>query len=195
MIVVAACCPPTRTRPAVFLVMGRATCTDTRERTPALPAPVPSRFERPAVAPPSAVTAPHPDPKPAVLAVPAPPPVVPPAGPKREIDLSHRETLAPPPPPAVADRLPDDVVMRLLETGRAVFVRCFKKAVARDPLTTSFKVHVHVDLDGNGAITSAHADTADPELARCLTRAAGWLRFPASGRVFAVDLPLFYRGE
>ena len=120
------------------------------------------------------------------------PPFVPPAGPKTEPDLSRRETLAPPAPKPTAERLPDDVVMKLLETGRAAFVRCFKKA---DPTVVSYKVRVHVELDGEGAIMTATADTTDTVLAGCLVRALGWLRFPATGRVIAVDLPLFYRAE
>ena len=93
------------------------------------------------------------------------------------------------------DTLPDEVVMKLLEGGRAAFVRCFKKAVQADPTTLSFKVRVHVELDGDGAITTANADTSDAALAGCLVRSVAWLKFPASGRAVAVELPLFYRAQ
>ena len=123
------------------------------------------------------------------------PPLVPPSRPKTEI-AAKRETLAPTETPLVrAERLPDDVVMKLLETGRAAFVRCFKKAVQADPTTLSFKVRVRVELDEDGTITSSSADASDPALTGCLTRATGWIRFPASGKRVVVELPLFYRGE
>jgi hypothetical protein len=125
------------------------------------------------------------------------PPVVPPAGPKLEPDLTKRETLTQPEPPrpAPTDTLPDEVVMKLIETGRPAFVRCFKLAVRNDPTTLSFKVRLRVELSGEGAVTKANADTTDSALAGCLVRSLGWLRFPASGRPVAIELPLFYRAE
>lgn len=204
VIAVAACCPPPVQRPPAIAIVP-ATCTTSRADRVAIAQPAASRFERPAARQPAKMPAPKPVVAPAIRTQPpaAPPagpthepPVVPPAGPKQEIDLSQREPPAPPPaPPAPTDTLPDAVVLQLLESGRAVFVRCFKQAVARDPLTVSFKVRVHVVLDGNGAITSAHADTPDPSLGACLERGVRWLHFPASGRPVAVDLPLFYRAE
>ncbi|HEX5061586.1 MAG TPA: hypothetical protein VFV99_19595, partial [Kofleriaceae bacterium] len=110
------------------------------------------------------------------------PPLVPPAAPKNELP-TRRETAAPPSAPtAQLDRLPDDVVMKLAETGRAAFVRCFKKAYQADPNQLSFKVRVHVELDGDGALTTANADTTDQALAGCLVRSLGWLKFPAAGK-------------
>lgn len=123
------------------------------------------------------------------------PPLVPPPGPKTEPAPPPRERLAPRAPTAQLARLPDDVVMRLAETGRAAFVRCFKKAYNADPTVASFKVRVHVELDPDGAITTANADTTDQTLAGCLVRSLGWLKFPASGKPVAFDLPLFYRAE
>jgi hypothetical protein len=192
-IAIAACCPPMRPPP---VTLASATCTRAPRPRLAIPRPVPSRFERPVIHAPPKVT-PKPPPAPVAPAIRAQPPVVPPAGPKQEIDLSRREPLTPPAPapPAPTATLPDDVVLKLLESGRAVFARCFKKAVARDPLTVSFKVRVHVVLDAKGAISSAQADTPDAALSACLVRGAGWLRYPVSGRPVSVDLPLFYRAE
>jgi hypothetical protein len=116
-------------------------------------------------------------------------------GPKLDEIPVQREPHAPPKPPSPEERLPDEVVMRLLESGRAVFVRCFKKAFAADPLEPSFKVRLRVELDAAGAITSATTDAANKTLDACLTRSAGWVKFPASGRRIVVDLPLFYRAE
>lgn len=115
------------------------------------------------------------------------------AGPKLDEVPVRREPLVPPPPPPAVDTLPDEVVLRLLETGRAVFVRCFKKAIAADPTELSFKVRVHVELDAAGAITAARTDTTNPTLDACLARSVRWLKFPATGRPAAADLPLFYR--
>jgi hypothetical protein len=194
-IAVAACCPRALPQPPPIALVP-ATCARSSEPRAAIPTPVASRLERAVI---------HIAPKPpreralepVEPATRAQPPIVAPAGPKQEIDLSRREPLTPPtpPPPTPTDTLPDEVVLKLLESGRAVFARCFKHAVTRDPLTVTFKVRVHVVLDASGTITSAKADTSDPTLASCLVRGAGWLRFPASGRPIAVDLPLFYRAE
>lgn len=123
------------------------------------------------------------------------PPVVPPAGPKSETTPPLRETVDPSAPTVADDTLPEDVVLRLLETQRSSFVRCFKKAVERQPMVISYKVPIHVELDADGAITKATADTSNAALSDCLLRATSWLQFPASGRVVVVDMPLFYRVE
>ena len=120
------------------------------------------------------------------------PPV--PLEPKTEQPLP-REVMRPPAPNVPRVRLPDEVVLRLLESGRALFVHCFKKANAADATVTSFKVKVHVELDATGALTSVTADTTDAALAGCLTRAAGRLRFPTSDAPVAVDLPLFFQAQ
>jgi hypothetical protein len=194
-IAVAACCPRALPQPPPIALVP-ATCLRSPEPRVASPKPVASRFEAAVMHIP-----PKPPreqaPKPVEPAIRPQPPIVAPAGPKQEIDLSRREPLTPPTPaPATpTGTLPDEVVLKLLESGRAVFARCFKQAVARDPFTVSFKVRVHVVLDASGTITSANADTTDPALAGCLVRGARWLRFPVSGRPIAVDLPLFYRAE
>ena len=123
------------------------------------------------------------------------PPLVPPIGPKVEDGPRPREQVAPREPRPMFDTLPENVVLELLETYRASFVRCFKLAIKRDPLTSSFKVKVHVELDYEGAIMSTKSDAIDQELGACLVRATGWMKFPASGKPVAVDLPLFYRAE
>jgi len=160
-----------------------------------LPAPVLGRFEKPRVdelaGPPASEV------KREMLTE---PPVALP-GPKLDEVAVPREPIAPepvaPPEPALppADRLPDDVVVRLLEAGRAAFVRCFKKAIDADPTEPSFKVRVHVELDASAVITLARTDAPTPALDACLVRSIRWLKFPATGRRVAVDLPLFYRGE
>jgi hypothetical protein len=180
----AACCPPPDPEEPSSLPPPPKTTT---ART--IPPSIVGRFERPDLAPPK------PRAKPPDREMLKEPPLVPPTRPKTEI-VNRRETLGPTETPVErASRLPDDVVMSLLETGRAAFLRCFKKAVAADPTVVSFKVRVRVELDADGSITQTSADTTDSALAACLTRATGWIRFPASGKRVVVELPLFYRGE
>lgn len=184
----AACHAPPPERPYTSVIATRA-----------IPAAVLSRYElagpgrdvKPAVA--TLEREPLIEPPPAPAPEPAPPP--PPLGPKTEASPPARETLAPPRVEERAATLPDDVVLRLLETGRTLFVRCFKKAVANDPLVSSFKVRVHVELDGSGAVTASSADATDEALRACVVRAAGWLHYPATGGRVVVELPLYYRAE
>lgn len=152
--------------------------------TRAIPAPVMSRFQQPSGGTPRA---------PMKREMLTEPPVALP-GPKLE-ETPRRESLAEPKPPAPTDTLPDEVIMKLLEHGRTAFVRCFKKAINEDPTELSFKVKVHIVLDSNGAITSATTDATNQKLDACLTRMTAWIKFPASGKPIAVELPLFYRGE
>jgi hypothetical protein len=186
LVAVAGCCPPPEPdEPIGPLPPAPPSTPHARTMKPALL----SRFERPDA---GGVPLHREEPQREMIKE---PPLVPPAGPKAEPDLTRRETLAPPERVPARDRLPDDVVIKLLETGRVAFVRCFKKAVQSDPTVISFKVRVHVELDGDGAIASANADTTDAQLAGCLVRSLGWLRFPTTGRPVAVDLPLIYRAE
>jgi hypothetical protein len=184
----AACCPPPDPEEPSSLPPPPKTTT---ART--MPPAIVSRFEPPVKNPP------RPPAKPPEREMLKEPPLVPPARPKTELQ-PRRETLeprheTPPTRPAPTERLPDDVVLALLETGKAAFVRCFKKAIASDPTVISFKVRVRVEVDEDGAITAASADTTDTALAACLTRSTGWLRFPATGKRVRVELPLFYRGQ
>jgi hypothetical protein len=200
---------PTRTWPvAVAVALGIAGCCPPLEpEEPRAPAPAPSPVKQVATTTSTTIRTPqavrsHFEARPPAKVEPKrqsiqEPPVVPPAGPKLEPELPKRETLTQPEPPRAAptETLPDEVVMKLLESGRPAFVRCFKLAVRNDPTTISFKVRLHVELDGEGAVTKSNADTTDSALAGCLVRALGWVRFPASGRPVAVELPLFYRAE
>ena len=175
---VAACCPPLEPQYA-----------PARPPPKRIPAPVLGRFQKPPERAPAKA-----DPPVKREMITEPPLGLP--GPKLDEVPVKRETLAPPKPAALPTaRLPDEVVMRLLETGRAAFVRCFKKAIAADPTELSFKVRLRVELDDNAAITGAHTDSPNPVLDACLSRSAAWLKFPAAGKRVVVELPLFYRGE
>ena len=176
LVVAVGCCPPP-------VVRSYARPSEPRN----LPAPVVSRFEKP--------TPGDDTPKPPVKREMMTEPPVALPGPKLDEVPVRREPLAPPAPAPPADTLPDEIVMRLLDTGRAAFVRCFKKAIAADPTELAFKVRIHVELDENAVITATRTDAINPALNTCLVRSVRWLKFPATGRRVAVDLPLFYRGE
>ncbi|HUS32684.1 MAG TPA: hypothetical protein VMZ53_29485 [Kofleriaceae bacterium] len=149
----------------------------------AMPAPVLSRFQQPITAPSS----------PKRESITEPPPGLP--LPKVDEERVARQSPAEPRPPLPTDTLPDEVVMRLLESGRAAFVRCFKKARNEDPSELSFKVKLRVELDADGSFSRASTDAHSAALDTCLTRMAAWLKFPAAGKPIAVELPLFYQAN
>jgi hypothetical protein len=163
-----------------------------------MPPPVLSRFEQPR----AVIATPA---RPAINrdSVSGPPPPPPPplpsaqTQPKPDEVSSPRESLVQPTPkpPSPTATLPDDVVIGLLETGRAAFVRCFKKAIAADPTELSFKVKLHVELDAAGAITASRTDSANKDLDTCLVRMAAWLKYPVSDKGVVVELPLIYQGS
>jgi len=150
-----------------------------------MPAPVMSRYQQPTTLPPTS----SPPKREAITE--------PPRGlPLPKVDEEHlvRQSPAEPKRPSPTDTLPDEVIMRLLEGGRAAFVRCFKKAINEDPSELSFKVKLHVELDARGAITSVSTDATSKTLDTCLVRMAAWLKYPASDKPIVVELPLFYQG-
>jgi hypothetical protein len=120
---------------------------------------------------------------------------LPPLEPKTEPTLPREVLAQPTPPVGRRARLSDESTIRLIESGRALFVRCFRQAYALDPTVSSFKIHLYVDLDPGGVVTSTTNDATTPELAACLARASKWLRFPSTEQPVAVDLPLVYRVE
>jgi hypothetical protein len=150
-----------------------------------LPAPVMSRYQQPKVLPPTSSP-------PNRESITEPPPGLP--LPKVDEERVARESPAQPRPPSPTDTLPDEVIMRLLEGGRSAFVRCFKKAINEDPSELSFKVRLRVEVNGEGKMTVATTDSTNKTLDTCLVRMAAWLKFPASGKPIAVELPLFYQG-
>jgi len=122
------------------------------------------------------------------------PEVAPPATyePKRE-DAPKRVAMQPPPPQPAVRRvmLPDEVVVRALGTGQALFLRCFKKAANEDGLRSA-KVRLHLELDAMGRVTAASTDSDSELLDACLIRVGHMLPFPAPKQPAVVDLPLFF---
>jgi hypothetical protein len=98
-------------------------------------------------------------------------------------------------PPKQVMRLGDAVVMRAVDALRPAFLRCFQRAMDKDPMRVlpSMKVTVHVDVDPTGAVTAAQSDAPSPVLAKCLTAIARRLVFPSPDRPAAADVPFHFR--
>lgn len=106
----------------------------------------------------------------------------------------RRETLQPIQPRANSPvQLGQDLVLHVMDHGRVSFARCFRKAIERDPLVSSFKVRLHVELDSVGNITALTTDAEDEALATCLTRTVQGLPFPGVSQPTVVDLPILFR--
>ena len=178
---ISACCPPPE-EPECPVPPPKPQITEARR----LPTPVLSRLQQPAVLPPTSTPVKR-------DSIEEPPQGLP--LPKGDDERLVRETPAEPRRPSPTDTLPDEVIMRLLETGRTAFVRCFRKAIAEDPTELSFKVKLHVELDANGTIMTAKSDASDSKLDACIVRMAHYLKYPASGKPVAAEMPLIYRGE
>jgi len=127
---------------------------------------------------------------------PAAPPK-PPAGsavdPKREHFEERVSPAAPAPPLDHAIRLPEEVVLRLLDTGQPAFLRCWARAQREDPSLLTAKITVHLELDANGAVQRITTDAAVGTFGNCISAVSSHLPFPAPGRAAIVEFPLLFR--
>jgi hypothetical protein len=98
-------------------------------------------------------------------------------------------------PELVRVRLGDELTLRVMDIGRASFIRCFKRAMDADPTVLDFKVKLRVELDVVGNVTTATTDAQVTTLSNCLVRTAYGLPFPAPGTPAVAEIPLLYRGE
>lgn len=116
--------------------------------------------------------------------------------PAHEEHAPARTTLAPPPlPRSPSVRLPDELVLRALERGRAAFVGCWKRALAADPLLEATKVALRVELDAAGSVVAVTHDAPSPRLGNCLAGVARQLAFAAPAAPAVAEFPLFFRPE
>lgn len=166
------------TMPMAVLMFAPSQCDWVGLRTPVFLRQAPAKTE-----PPPPIPTPSPTPTPASS----------PTQKKGEEVVTKRETLNGHKKPPLPERLPDDVVVKVMDAGRTGFTYCFKKAYKADPLAESFKVRLHVELDTGGKVVTINADTENAALASCLVRVVSGLPYPKSGRPVTVDLPLFYR--
>lgn len=113
-----------------------------------------------------------------------------PAAPPPEV---HREPEPPEPArPAAKFTFPDEVIVRALRVMQPTFSACWRRAQQRDPLLSSARVQLSLEVDAAGAVTAARANAEDAKLAACLSNVARGLMFPAGGREAAFDVPLFF---
>lgn len=121
--------------------------------------------------------------------------------PAPDVPVEHaptRTTLAPPAQPTQPARmtqLPDEVVLRALDVGRAAFVRCWKRALDADPMLDATKVTVRLELDPMGAVLAVTHDAPNPKLGNCLALVSRGLVFAASGSPAVAEFPLFFKPE
>ena len=95
------------------------------------------------------------------------------------------------PAPAPTARLPDEIVLRVLDTGRAAFTGCWRRAHAADPLLETTKVTIRVELDDTGRVRAITHDAPSAKLGGCLALVARSLRFPAT-RPAVAEFPLIF---
>lgn len=82
--------------------------------------------------------------------------------------------------------------MTAVRALQPTFLACWKRAQRSDPMLTSARIRLSIELDAAGAVTSSRADAEDEKLARCLANVARKLSFPAPGRPAALDVPLYF---
>ncbi|TMQ05176.1 MAG: hypothetical protein E6J91_41265 [Deltaproteobacteria bacterium] len=112
---------------------------------------------------------------------------------KREQPV-ERVAIAPPAaPPLRTITLPEEVVIKAMDAGHPLFLRCWARALRKEPLPIASKVRLHLDLDEQGRVTAASSDSESTELSRCLAVVARQLAFPAPGQPAVVDVPLMFR--
>jgi hypothetical protein len=117
------------------------------------------------------------------------------ATPKQEEPVGRIASVPPPAPPRPQTMitLPDEVVVRAIDSGHQAFLTCWARAQRSDTPPTAGKVRLHLEIDEQGRVAAAASDSDSPALARCLAVVAYRLPFPAPGRPAVVDLPVMFR--
>jgi hypothetical protein len=115
------------------------------------------------------------------------------ASPKTEDAVERVAPLPPAPPPAPPVVLPEEVVVRAMDAGQPLFLRCWQRAQRKEIGPIGGKVRLHLEIDDQGHVTAARSDSESPVLASCLAVVARQLPFPAPGRPAVVELPLMFR--
>ena len=112
----------------------------------------------------------------------------------REEHAPPRTTMQPPPTPAQLAQLPDDVVVRTIDRGRAAFMGCWKRALAADPLLDATKIKLRVEVDIIGTVQVTH-DSPNAKLGNCLVAVTRGLAFPAPPAPAYAEIPLLFQPE
>jgi hypothetical protein len=101
----------------------------------------------------------------------------------------------PTPPPVRKAQLPDEIVLRALDRGRAAFIGCWKRALAAEPTLDATKVTVRVEVDAVGLVVGVTHDAPSAKLGNCLTSVTRGLPFAATGTPSVAEFPLFFKPE
>src|ERR1043166_9329250 len=89
--------------------------------------------------------------------------------------------------------LPEEGVVKAMDAGQPLFLRCWERAQRKEVGPIGSKVRLHLEIDDQGHVLAARSDTESPVLASCLAVVARRLPFPAPGQPAVVDLPLMFR--
>jgi hypothetical protein len=119
-------------------------------------------------------------------------PVGPSANTPKQEQATERVSSAPP-PPAQTITLPEEAVLRAIDTGQPLFLRCWERAQRKEIGPIAGKVRLHLDLDENGRVMTVRSDSDSKVLSSCLSVVARRLPFPAPGQPAIVELPLLFR--
>jgi hypothetical protein len=107
-------------------------------------------------------------------------------------DAAPRVRLVPPPPgPRVT--IDDGVALQVMESGRAAFSVCVRRAQQRDPSSVPRRIDLVLEVDADGTVTAARADLEDARLAACLSAVSRGLRFPSPGQAATAALAFVAR--
>jgi hypothetical protein len=112
---------------------------------------------------------------------------------KREAAIDRVSSARPRTPAAKLVTLPDAVVVKVIGVGHTAFLRCWGLAQRTDPVLSSTKVRLHIEIDPSGKVTAVESDSDSKTLSNCLARVARQLPFPEPGTPAVVDLPLIFQ--
>jgi hypothetical protein len=113
--------------------------------------------------------------------------------PKQEVPMERVSSAPAAPPPARTVTLPDEVVVKVIDTSQQLFLRCWERAQRKEPGPIANKVRLHLDIDPQGRVMTVQSDSDSAVLSSCLAVVARRLPFPAPGEPAVVDLPLMFR--
>jgi hypothetical protein len=112
---------------------------------------------------------------------------------KQEAAIGRVSNAPPHTPAAKLATLTDAVVVKVIGVGHIAFLRCWGLAQRTDPVLSSTKVRLHIELDPSGKVTAVESDSDSKTLSNCLARVARQLPFPEPGTPSVVDLPLIFQ--
>jgi hypothetical protein len=107
----------------------------------------------------------------------------------------ERTTLTPTPAPARVAVIPDEVVLRTLESGRSAFLGCWKRALKADPMLDAMKIKLRVEIDEFGQVLSVTHDSTSEKLGNCLSGVARSLSYALPPARAVAEFPLFFQPE